>query len=315
MSRSKDDHPRVTVALITYIPVLAGYYAESLDVLKVCLESIWANTDVPYELLVFDNASCPAVRTYLQRMQQEGRIQYLVLSEKNLGKSGAWNFVLMAAPGEIISYADSDVYFYPGWLSAQLSVLARFPETGMVTGMPVSTPLWSTADYSTATVSWAERQPNVKMLRGKVLAWEDYWRHARSLGAEEATARQQYQATEDLCLEVAGQRYFVGAAHFQFTGPKAAFESVLPLSYDRPMGQVSQLDTRLNEHGYLRLSTPEWWIQHLGNTLSGTDFSSQAHMQDQKASDRGQAGVWKHKWVRAFVSWVYHRSFDILYGG
>jgi len=39
---------RITVAVLTYIPFLSGYFAQSLDVLKVCLESIWANTMMPY---------------------------------------------------------------------------------------------------------------------------------------------------------------------------------------------------------------------------------------------------------------------------
>ena len=52
---------RVTVALITYIPFLHGYYQHSLDVLEVCLDSILANTTFPYDVLVFDNASCPEV--------------------------------------------------------------------------------------------------------------------------------------------------------------------------------------------------------------------------------------------------------------
>ena len=105
--------------------------------------------------------------------------------------------------------------------------------------------------------------------RGHFLTWEDYWRHSRSLGADETHARQRHTETEDICLVVGGKRYFVGAAHFQFTGPKAAFQSILPLEYDRPMGQVRRLDIALNDKGYLRLSTPEWWVQHMGNTLAG----------------------------------------------
>ena len=56
---------RVTVAIITYIPFLSGYYAESLEVLKSCLSSISQNTPQPYDLLVFDNASCLEVQKYL----------------------------------------------------------------------------------------------------------------------------------------------------------------------------------------------------------------------------------------------------------
>ena len=52
----------VTVAVVSYIPFLSGYYAEGLDVLKACLESLWQNTAEGYDLLVFDNASCAEVR-------------------------------------------------------------------------------------------------------------------------------------------------------------------------------------------------------------------------------------------------------------
>ena len=66
---------RVTVAILTYIPFLSGYYAESLEVLKTCLGSLWENTSRPYDLLVFDNASCPEVRGFLEEAHRQGKIQ------------------------------------------------------------------------------------------------------------------------------------------------------------------------------------------------------------------------------------------------
>ena len=56
----------VTVAVVTYIPMIGGYYEESLDVLKLCLGSILKNTQMEFDLMVFDNASCPEVRAYLK---------------------------------------------------------------------------------------------------------------------------------------------------------------------------------------------------------------------------------------------------------
>ena len=108
---------RITLAVVTYIPFLHGYYEQSLDVLKASLGSVWQNTPKPYDLLVFDNASCTEVRNFLQEAQQKGHIQYLVLSDRNIGKGGAWNLIFQGAPGEILAYSDSDVYFYPGWLA------------------------------------------------------------------------------------------------------------------------------------------------------------------------------------------------------
>jgi hypothetical protein len=253
----------VTVAVVVYIPFLEGYYAQSLEVLKACLGSIWANTTGEYDLMVFDNASCPEVRRYLQEQHQQGKIQYLVLSDKNVGKTGAWNFIFGAAPGETVVYADGDIYFHPGWLPAQLEALETFPNAGMVTGMPLRTP----PEFSTATIAWAEDQPDVEVKRGQLLPWEEYWQHSRSLGLEQAQARKNYESSEDVCLLKNGKCYYGGAAHFQFTAPKSVLKRVLPIEATKPMGQVRQLDVAINALGCLRISTPDWWISHMGNVL------------------------------------------------
>ena len=86
---------KITLATATYIPYLKGYYAESLDVLKLCLGSLWKNTSLPYDLLVFDNHSCPEVQDFLSDAKEKGLIQFLLLSDENIGKGGAWNFLLV----------------------------------------------------------------------------------------------------------------------------------------------------------------------------------------------------------------------------
>ena len=180
---------KITVAVVTYIPFLGGYYAESLEVLKVCLNSIRENTGVPYDLLVFDNASCPQVRAYLSAAQEEGQIQYLVLSDKNIGKGGAWNIIFAGAPGEFIAYADSDIYFRPGWLSRSLEILNAFPNAGMVTARPLRTP----EKYYTSTLEWARSQADVSLESGQFVPWETYLEHVLSLGTSEEQAREWFE--------------------------------------------------------------------------------------------------------------------------
>ncbi|MEI6289182.1 MAG: glycosyltransferase family A protein, partial [Chloroflexota bacterium] len=82
---------RVTVALLNFIPFISGFYSEALDVLKISLESMRTDAGLPFDLLVFDNGSCAEVRDFLVQEKENGHIQYLLLSEKNLGKGGAWN--------------------------------------------------------------------------------------------------------------------------------------------------------------------------------------------------------------------------------
>ncbi len=307
---------RVTVAIITYIPFLNGYYAEMLDVLKACLGSLAAHTETPYDLLVFDNASCPEVRAYLSAEHAAGRIQYLVLSEQNLGKAAAWNFVFAAAPGEIMAYADADIYFEQGWLTALVDVLDAYPNAGMVTGIP----MWSPAQFSTATVQWAEAAEGVMLERGKLLPWADYWKHARSLGQDEAKARENFGKQEDVVIEDCrlqiedgtphAARFYVGAGHFQFVARKAVLQEVLPIPADRPMGQVRRLDVAINGRGYLRLSTPDWWVRHLGNTVPG-DIKAGAPVSRPAPREKKQRGL--RGPLRRVVQWVYHKAFDLLY--
>jgi glycosyltransferase involved in cell wall biosynthesis len=301
----------ITVAIVTYIPFSGGYYSQSLEVLETCLGSLKRHTELPHDLMVFDNASCPEARQFLLQAHQAGDIQYLVLSEENIGKGGAWNFIFSAAPGETIAYADSDIYFFPGWLSAQVKLLDTFPNVGMVTGLP----LWSPEEFSTSTIRWAENEPGASLERGQFLAWEDYWRHSRSLGKDEAEARAHYQSRQDICVTYQGQRVFVGAGHFQFVGRKKVLQSALPIPSERPMGQVRSLDISLNANGYLRLSTPQWWVQHLGNTLEswGDLPGAQAIQHKSPAYKPRNDRIWPP--LRKGLVWLHNKTFNLLYRG
>ena len=255
---------KITVAVLTYIPFLSGFYAETLEVLKLCLGSLWDSPDLPFDLMVFDNGSCQEAQDYLRQCCDEGRIQYLVLSEKNLGKGGAWNFIFGAAPGEIIAYADSDVLFYPGWLKRSVELLETYPNVGMVTSRPFRTK----AELYSRTVEWAQSQESaVSLEQGQFIPWETYREFELSLGIPEETARQTYAATHDIRLTYQGVSAVVGASHWQFTARKSVLQQFLPFEMSRPMGQVRQLDQRMNEAGYLRLMPTEPLAQNMSNRV------------------------------------------------
>jgi hypothetical protein len=301
----------VTVVVISHIPFLSGYYEKSLDVFRLCLNSLRANTKEDFDLLVFDNGSCQEMRDFLLQEQERGNIQYLFLSERNLGKPQAWNIALTAAPGEYIAYADSDVCFYPGWLSSSLKALKQFPETGMVTAMPILSP----EKYSMKTIKWAKKKNTLKIERGKVIPWTDFWRHARSLGDTEGKARKFYDQNEATKISTKQDAYFVGAAHFQFTAPKTALSAVLPIPADRPMGRVRLLDEAMDNVGYLRLCTAKWYVQHLGNQISSASdlvYPLELDTKEQ-SSPRQYSGLWRLPILRNILQWLYGWSFNRLH--
>lgn len=255
----------VTVAVLSYAPFLSGYFSQSLEVLEACLASLWQNTDQPHDLLVFDNGSCREVVEFLLEAHQRGSIQYLILSQVNLGKGGAWNILFQAAPGETIAYADGDALFFPGWLSTSLEILNTYPNVGMVTSRPFRTP----AEFYTSTVQWAENTPGVVLERGQLIPWETFREFDMSLGQAEEEVRQRYQSTYDIRLTYKGVQAHVGGSHYQFVARKNVLQQFLPFHMNRPMGQVRQLDQRMNEAGYLRLMTAEPLMANMSNTLEG----------------------------------------------
>jgi len=297
---------RITVAVVTYIPFLAGYFAEGLQVLQLCLDSLRRNTEEPFDLLVFDNGSAAEVVSYLEASHARNEIDFLVLSGTNLGKGGAWDFVFAAAPGEIVAYADGDVSFETGWLTRALAILEPFPRVGMVSSRPLRTD----PALSGASLRWAETDPEATLERGTFISWETFREHDLNLGQPEHDVRQRFEDTQDVRLRYRGAQALIGAVHWQFVARKDVLTTLLPLSLDRPMGQVRALDARLNDAGYLRLMTTEPLVRHLGNVVP-QEHRAAMGLARLRVPSGGRRVAWFLEWppVRRFLLGVHNRIF------
>jgi len=253
----------VTVTVVNCIPFLSGYYEQSLDVLKTVIESLNATREPehPFDVMVFDNHSCAEVRTYLKEASEEGKIQYLVLSDTNIGKIGAWNYIFGAAQGKYIVFSDGDILFRPGWLKASLELFETFPDVGMVTARPLPTP----KEYSTATFDWSLREKTLEV--GRFLNRDVFLEHESSLIRKENRGDPKIPVTMSR-VTFSGHMAYVGATHFQFMTRREILQKIIPLQSKQPMRGERALDIAINQMGLLRLMTVDAFVRHMGNRLT-----------------------------------------------
>lgn len=312
---------RVTAVVIVYVPYLSGYFQHRLEVLKVSLASLFKHTEAQYDLLVLDNGSCDEVKAYLRGLLEAGGVHYLIESNENIGKIGAFKLAFGAAPGELIAYADDDIFYYPGWLMAHLEIIDAFPQIGMVSGCALRT----LYDHGiSSNLAFAEWHESVKMIRGQNIPqeWEVDW--AVSYGRDVEAHLDRLEQMEDIQLELDGLKVYAVANHNQFVAPKQVMLQSLPKEWSgRLMGQMDELDVAVDEGGYLRLSTLERTTRHIGNMLDA-NMLEELQRYDVSISTAAKPHTasrsrWSHRllrWrpIRWLLQGIYNRLFWLLSG-
>ena len=100
--------------------------------LKICLESIIANTEYPYELLIHDDGSThPEVYQYLVKMLREDKVSTVIFGSPpgyNTGVGTPIQRMFSAAHGKYVVKLDNDTHVKKGWLAQSVRVFETFPE-------------------------------------------------------------------------------------------------------------------------------------------------------------------------------------------
>ena len=107
---------------------------EQFSKTRASLESVFASTPLPFELIYVDGRSPPSVRRYLEE-QAEVRGFRLVRTDRYLSANEARNLALWEVRTEYVVFLDNDVFVLPGWLH----VLVRCADE---TGASVVGPLY-----------------------------------------------------------------------------------------------------------------------------------------------------------------------------
>jgi len=258
---------RLGIATLIYIPVQEGYFEQSLEIFKIHLASLHQYTLEPFDYLVFDNGSCPEVKRELEALHEQGLIDWLVLSEQNLGKTGALNMILPGMPNEWVCFADSDMLFREGWLEACWKIETTFPNCGMI-GAQIVFPDW---EVDRGNSSFRQSQdPRFRFSQEKAPDWivEEYCT-ARGASEERTQAYREMLLDKVLAVESGVEAYLGGNSHQQFLARREVLQRILPLPSGLQLSreQDTYQDRRIDELGLLHLTTTRPYLYHMGNTI------------------------------------------------
>jgi GT2 family glycosyltransferase len=101
------------------------------DITLACLESIYAHTHRPLEIVLVDNGSSASLRVLAATMRaRHGNLSY-IRAPPSEGYAQACNQGLAAARGEYIGILHNDVVVTPGWLGRLLAAMAMDPSVAL----------------------------------------------------------------------------------------------------------------------------------------------------------------------------------------
>lgn len=309
----------VLAAVIVYVPHLHGYFTNRLAVVRLSLESLIRHKPRETRLLVFDNGSCAEAQSLVADLVDGGHVDLLLRSRSNIGTPAALRTILALGLRPFIAYGDDDVFYYPGWLEAQLAVLSTFPAAGIVSGVPTL----DGADHAidaTLRAARADRSIHIDPLARIPEGWEEDW--AQSTGREVAVRTTLARETPVVRLEREGLQAFVGAAHFQYVGRADELSACLPAAWpDSLMGDMRDLDEAIDDRGRMRLSTVGRFVRHMGNAVAEglrreaaeLGFEVAAALQPPRVT-RLESRLERSRWVHGKI-WVTYRRVGRLLDG
>ncbi len=178
----------------------------------------------------------------------------------------------------------------------------------MVTARPFRTP----PEFYESTLAWARK--NAKLEDGQFIPWETFLEFNLSLGQTEEENRKVYAETKDWRITYRGVTAMAGASHWQFTAYKSTLQQFLPFDMDKPMGQVRQLDKRMNDAGLLRLMVPDPLAMNLSNTLGYLRGELKESLKVKRQKTKG----WKRRMldlgpIKRILLAIYNKIFNWYY--
>lgn len=250
------------VVIPVYIPKQTDYFAESLDVFKLCMQSLFLSSHKNTYFTVVNNGSCKAVVDYCNDLMASGKIQELVHAP-NIGKVNAILKGVIGHNFDLVTITDADVLFKPGWQEASYTIFKAFPKAAAVSPVPIPTFL----KYYNAHL-WV-RYAFSKQLKFKAV--QD--KKALTAFMESINNPNFYKPCHLEQIAVLSNKNTeacVGSGHFVNTYRATIFNPSVGSYSNYALGGDSEtyfIDEPAFKAGGYRLATTHGFAYHMGNTL------------------------------------------------
>ena len=235
---------------------------DNLTFNRLCLESVLANTEEDFELIVVDNRSEDGTRSYLTKLSESDARVRVLFNARNVGFAPACNQGLALAGGEHVVLLNNDTMVPPGWLGGLLRHL-RDPEVGLVG--PVTNRIGNEAEIETHYRTWGEF---LELARSRSEHFAGEWLEIRTPAM--------------FCLAMRRQTY-------QHIGP-------LDERYEVGLLEDDDYADRAREAGYQLRCAEECVIHHFGEASFGELVADGEYGRILRANQQRYQEKWGRAW-------------------
>ena len=248
------------IIIPVYIPNQEEYFKDSYGVLQICLESLFKTVHKKTFISVINNGSCNEVKEYLDGLFISKKI-HEVIHTTNIGKLNSIVKGLVGNNIELVTIADSDVFFLENWQQQTVKTFNAFPKTGVVGIVP------QLRNFSHLCGNLIfENLFSKKLKFTEVTNPEALKRFFRSIWGEDSynPAHLKWNLTIENDKNIA----VVGSGHFVATYRKAIFnETKTYFGYKMGVDTEQYLDEIPLKKGLWRLTTNDNYAYHMGNAF------------------------------------------------
>jgi hypothetical protein len=288
------------IIIPVYIPNREGYFKDSLAILKLCLDSLFATTHNQTFITIVNNGSDIVVVSYLDLLLKENKIHELIHTQ-NIGKLNA---VLKGLAGnniELVTISDSDVLFLNDWQKETVNVFKSVPKAGVVGIVPQFKMYESNCGNVLFDTILSSKLQFIPVKNKEALI-----RFYDSLGWKRDYNQDYLKYNLGLKINE-NQNVILGSGHFVATYKKDVFNEII--SYIQfKMGGTSEayLDKAPLKKDYWRVTTQDNYAYHMGNTLENWMIVPQTLKDD---IEELKYGFKKNQTLSPFLYWIKNKLF------